>query len=156
MGIDNKILCKELRGSPTWNSWASMVKRCTNPNNNRFHRYGGRGISVCSKWRSFAGFLDDMGEKPQGLTIERIDGNEGYFKGNCRWATYKEQANNKCNNHLIIYKGETMTLTQAAERYGIEQSALRGRLKRGWDTDSAIETPVRAYKAMIAAQGNEL
>lgn len=83
------------RPSRSYKSWQSMVERCLNPNHHAWRYYGGRGITVCMRWRTFANFLEDMGERPEGRTLDRIDNDGDYRPGNCRWATVLEQNQNK-------------------------------------------------------------
>ena len=84
-----------LSKTPVYNSWLAMISRCNNHNRNQYKNYGGRGITVCSRWLEFKNFFEDMGERPDGLTIERKNNNLGYFKENCKWATKIEQSRNQ-------------------------------------------------------------
>lgn len=84
-----------LRQSKIYPIWGAMIQRCCNPKNPNYKHYGGRGIKVCNQWKKFENFFNDVGHKPEGKTLERINNNKGYNKRNCKWATWKEQANNK-------------------------------------------------------------
>lgn len=120
-----------------------MKRRCLNPNNFAYSRYGGRGITVCDRWlESFENFLVDMGEAPPGMSLDRIDNDGNYKPGNCRWATPLEQGSNKCNNHLIEFEGKTQSLSQWANEYGIQVGTLWYRLKEGWLIEEALTKPL--------------
>jgi len=127
--------------------WNDMIQRCTNSNTENYSRYGGRSITVCKRWLKFENFLEDMGERPPNRTLERINNNKGYYKENCRWATQKEQARNRRNNHLIIYNGITQCIAAWAEELNINQHTLANRIFRyGWSIEKAFTTLVRKVK----------
>jgi len=132
-----------LAHTPIHNVWATMKARCSNPKHNSFHTYGGRGIKVCDRWLKFENFYEDMGASyTKGLTIDRIDNNKGYYKENCRWATQEEQQNNRSDNHLITHKGRTMTLSRWAREIGLQPGVLSLRVRRKWDIERALTTPL--------------
>lgn len=127
----------------------TMKKRCYNPNSSNYKNYGGRGITVYEKWRekengllNFYKWAMDNGYE-ENLTIDRIDVNGNYEPNNCRWATAKEQANNKTNNRFITYNGETYTVTQWAEKINIKPRVLLDRIRRNWSVERAFNQPVR-------------
>lgn len=127
-----------MKNTPTYYTWQSILKRCLNKNEDSFHLYGGRGITVCDEWRSFDSFFADMGVRPEGTTIERIDCNKGYSKENCTWATPAEQANNKRTTVRITCLGVTKTQAQWAYYAGIKQPTLSWRMKKGWSPEKAL------------------
>lgn len=132
--------------SREYTTWCNMLSRCRNPKGEHYSDYGGRGISVCEKWYTFEGFWEDMenGYIPS-LTIDRIDVNGNYCKENCRWATIKEQANNRRSNHYVFYCGEKMTLQEACQKREIDYHSVAARLKLGWNFEKVIETPIRQH-----------
>lgn len=120
-----------LSSTRTFGVWRGMKARCADKNDSR---YGGRGIVVCERWAdSFVDFLADMGEAPDGMSIDRFPNNDGnYEPSNCRWATVEEQANNKRNSRYIAFDGKNMTVAQWADFLDIKPGTLRWRLEKGW------------------------
>lgn len=126
--------------TPEYSSWTAMKNRCSDESNSNYHKYGGRGITVCPAWIfSFTAFLRDMGRRPDGKTLERIDVNLGYSKANCTWATPKEQANNKRNTIKVFWRGESLTLSQVAQLESVNRAAIYHRIvKRRMSITEAI------------------
>lgn len=118
--------------------WANMLQRCTNPNSAAYPRYGGRGITVSDRWMVFDNFLEDMGKRPKGLLLERIDNDKGYCPENCRWATIKEQANNRRSNRFIETSQGELTIQQIADIAGVGYAAIINRIRRGDEGDALL------------------
>lgn len=123
--------------SPEYRVWSHMRRRCGDPGHKNYALYGGRGIKVCARWEAdFAAFLSDMGPRPRGTSLDRIDTNRGYEPGNCRWATQKEQTRNKRTNRLVTFRGETKCIGEWAEIFSKPYMWLWYRLvKRGWNME---------------------
>jgi len=137
---------KETHGksnSKIYRLWSMMHDRCTNPANKYFKNYGGRGITVCPKWASFEAFYADMGDMPDGMSLERIKNNKGYSKENCKWATRKEQSRNRRSNRLLTYQGITQSLVQWAEHLGVNYNTLNSRVQRGWSDERVLTQPIK-------------
>jgi hypothetical protein len=136
--------------SRTHKTWESMVSRCTNENDPSYSAYGGRGITVCARWMQFEFFHIDMGDRPAGMTIDRIDVAGNYEPANCRWATAVTQANNRRVNRRVSYRGVAYTVRELSTLTGAPYATLRERiLKAGWDAEKAVSTPV-AHKRKAA------
>ena len=120
-----------------------MKDRCYNKNSKCYHRYRGRGITVCERWQSFENFREDMGPRPHGMTIDRIDANRGYEPGNCRWATQKTQQNNRTTNRMITFGSRTQSLAEWAGEIGIKPGTLRNRIESGWSLEEALKKGMR-------------
>lgn len=132
-----------MTGTPTFISWDSMIQRCTNPNHKAFEYYGGAGITVCPAWLSeFSAFHKDMGDRPAGMTLDRINSAGNYEPGNCRWATDEEQGNNKKSNRVIEHDGRKQTIAQWAREVGMSRQTLRNRLEAGWSIQDALTLSV--------------
>lgn len=119
----------------TYKAWLGAKQRCTNPNYPKYHRYGGRGITICKRWLdSFENFLEDMGERPTGLTLDRIDNDKGYSKENCRWTTLKEQNRNRGDKVEYTFEGEKILAIDLAEKFGVSYTSLKQRVRINKDT----------------------
>lgn len=124
--------------TPTYKIWSGMTKRCTNPNYFLYARYGGRGIKVCERWKKFENFLADMGERPEGMSIERMDNDGDYSPENCRWASRVEQANNMSSNRFLEFQGVRHTCAEWARKIGIRYATLQDRLRQGWSVEDTL------------------
>lgn len=141
--------------------WQHMIQRCHNPNDRDYPRYGGRGITVCDRWRSgtpthtgFECFLADMGEPPTPQhSLERVDNHGPYAPDNCRWATNKEQANNRRSTRMLTIDGETRPLSEWSKLYQIGSKAILYRLKHmGMSHKEAVTTPLTWSKRNVLNQ----
>ena len=132
------------RNSAEYKTWIAIKGRCYNTNHQDFPNYGGRGVRVSDAWlKSYAQFLRDMGVRPTGMSIDRIDVNGDYAYGNCRWATDETQANNKRDNRYVEYRGLTLTVSQWAGKQGMSKQCLLERLDAGWSIEKSLTAPVR-------------
>lgn len=125
--------------------WFDMKRRCYQPQNKRYDRYGARGIKVCDEWlRNFQAFFDwSLAHGYQDdLSIDRFDSNGDYSPNNCRWADSVTQANNRTNNHYITYQGKTQTMMEWSKELNINYSTLRRRINAGWDAEKAFSRPI--------------
>jgi hypothetical protein len=131
--------------SPEYMAWASMKTRCLNPAAPNYPAYGGRGITICDRWRdSFEAFLVDMGRRPSALhSIDRIDVDGQYEPSNCRWATTMEQAHNRRTNRLLTWNGTTQCVSEWARMIGVGDTVLLGRLAAGWSVERTLTEPLR-------------
>lgn len=128
-----------------YKSWVSMIRRCYNKKSKSHKNYGGRGITVCKRWReSYSAFLADMGRKPTtGHTLERMDNSKGYSPRNCTWATLTEQNRNRRFNRLLTFRGVTKCISAWAEDIKISETAIRGRVNRGWPTERILTEAIQ-------------
>jgi len=137
-----------LSNHPIYKKWSGIKRRCYRKKEDNYYLYGKRGIFLCKRWHKFEKFYMDMIKdwKP-GLQIDRKDNNKGYSPDNCRWVTPEQQQNNRRNNHLLTYKGKSMTISQWARKIGLSPNTLERRInKYGWTTEEAITTPLRGNR----------
>ena len=131
----------------TYKSYHNMLRRCYNKNLPHYARYGGNGIRVCERWKtSYLNFLEDMGERPDGTSIDRIDPKGNYCPQNCRWASAIQQARNKSNSKLIEAFGKSQNVCEWSKESGIKRQTIEFRIKHGWSSEEALSLPVNYKK----------
>lgn len=140
-----------MTNSNEYHAWEGLIQRCTNPNNPKYPKWGGRGIKVCDRWvNSFENFFEDMGKRPsKNHSLDRFPNNDGHYElTNCRWANRQEQANNRRSNFIVEYKGQKEPLKKLTDLYGLRYSIVIQRIKKlGWSVSDAFEKPNRYSNA---------
>lgn len=137
-----------LSHTTTHNIWNGLRARCNNQNNGAYGSYGGRGITYDPRWEVFENFLEDMGECPPGMSIDRYPDNDGpYCKSNCRWATKTEQANNRRSSRIVEFRGKTMTVAELARETGVPAGRIHSRLSSGYTVEDAVNSPTHVVRA---------
>lgn len=122
-----------------YKSWEAAKSRCQNPNNDVYHLYGGRGIRFCERWEDPRNFLADMGERPAGMSLDRINPDGHYEPGNCRWATSLQQGQFRRTNRRLEINGETLNAFEASRKYGLSPTEICRRVDSGMTAQEAIE-----------------
>lgn len=139
-GVVSELMTKhKRRRTPEYSSWRGMIQRCNNPKANHYDSYGGRGIVVCLRWQNdFRNFLEDMGPRPRGHTLERRNNNGDYCPENCIWAPRSVQSRNRRSCRLITINNVTKCATDWAHQFGIKPKLVHNRLSRGWPPQEAV------------------
>jgi hypothetical protein len=127
--------------TPTYITWIGMNQRCSDPNNKGWHRYGGRGITVCERWKKFENFYLDMGEKPEGMQIDRIDNDRGYSPENCRWVTAKENCNNTSRSLKVEFEGRLVSIAELAELASVSRETMYTRWRKYGNAQDCLHPP---------------
>ena len=127
-------------GNPSYRTWANMITRCTDISSKAYKYYGGIGITVCDRWMDVSNFIADMGQRPKGMTLDRINNNLGYSPDNCAWVSMFDQNRNKKSNVNIEIDGVTKSVTDWANDYGLNPKTVFNRIYAGWDVIEAITT----------------
>lgn len=141
----NGVRTHGMSKAPEYTAWNMMLSRCGNQNNKSYSSYGGRGIKVCERWKTFESFYADMGPRPSPRhSLDRYPDQSGnYEPDNCRWATVREQTNNRRSCRMVVYQGKRQSLAEAARAAGKDYGAVGLRIFKGWDVEKALNTPIR-------------
>jgi len=127
---------------PGYGTWVGMRQRCFNKSSKQYPQYGGRGITVCDRWKdSVENFIADMGPRPKGMSLDRIDNNGNYEPANCRWATPRQQQNNCRNTRVLTANGASLPIQEWGRRIGIPANVIKWRLSRGWTPERTVSEP---------------
>jgi len=135
------VTTHNMSNTPTYRTWVNIRTRCENPNTPYWPAYGGRGITVSRRWQSFEAFLADMGPRPNGASLDRIDNDGPYSKANCRWATRRTQMRNTRRNIFVSAFGRTLVIEDWSSLTGIHKNTLTFRIKSGWPAELALTLP---------------
>ena len=127
-----------MRHTATYRAWWAMKQRCGHKSQKCYPNYGGRGICVCERWKEFPAFLEDMGERPDGHSLDRIDNSGNYEPGNCKWSTMLQQASNTRRSFKITFNGQTLTCSEWERKLGVKTGTLKSRFYRGWPLEKAM------------------
>lgn len=133
-------------GTSIYWTWSNMIERCSRVTHKDYCNYGARGIYVCERWKKFENFYADMGDRPEGLSLDRIDNDGPYSPENCQWTTPSQQTINSSRAHKVTFQGETLALCEWDKRLGIPAKTIERRLREGWSVERALTTPNRAPK----------
>jgi len=129
--------------SREYRAWNYMLQRCHNPKNSNWYLYGGRGIRVVKRWWKFENFYMDMGDRPNGLSLDRIDNAKGYGPDNCRWTDSKTQSRNRRSNVFLTYNGETKCIADWSIQTGIHHATIQSRMRYNWPLEFIFSVPNR-------------
>jgi len=152
-----RVNARQGEGDPLYKKWSSMKDRCFNPRSRHYHRYGGRGITMCKEWvEDFAKFASDVGKQPEGMTLDRIDNNKGYEPTNVRWVTRLVQANNRSTNIVVTHDGLTMTISDWARYKGWKLGLLTSRWKKGLRGEELFADPKYERGKLVEFEGRRL
>ena len=132
---------KGVKPASIYKIWANIKQRCHNPDNPRYKDYGGRGITMCERWHTFEHFYADVGDRPDGLSLDRIDNNKGYEPGNVRWTNADTQNKNSRRATMLTYNGKTQCINDWCREIGIAYVTYKRRIRMGWTQINAATTP---------------